>query len=271
MNSEIRVNIRTNSISNESIDSIRNRNLVTSESIRNEQDRIRNNVNQNNPIAFLYGTPVQDEHKPYLYTVPLIPINNRVPARSVSRTENPRLNNLQDRPMGRVLVRPPSYSQIFSGENKTIIPQNNIAHNLVRNATLTFNDDTKQSNTELSQMEELFLRGRHNNLIGQIIPDPTLRRHANVDSNFIRRFLEEANSIPCTLERDDTINMRLKFYRASKDDETEDCTVCLNKIKLCEKIVKLDCCKGYFHFDCLNEWTKYKQDCPLCRKKIESK
>ncbi len=52
--------------------------------------------------------------------------------------------------------------------------------------------------------------------------------------------------------------------------QTPECSIC----KECININKdndtylVPCCKQYFHVECLDEWVKYKKDCPLCRKNI---
>lgn len=54
-------------------------------------------------------------------------------------------------------------------------------------------------------------------------------------------------------------------------NETEtDCSICFEKIKLNEKVFDLTC-KHAFHEECLSNWIKYKQDCPVCRKTISCK
>jgi hypothetical protein len=42
------------------------------------------------------------------------------------------------------------------------------------------------------------------------------------------------------------------------------CSICLDEIKLSEKI-HLDCCHHDFHLKCLWKWQCIKENCPLCR------
>jgi len=44
-----------------------------------------------------------------------------------------------------------------------------------------------------------------------------------------------------------------------------ECPICLEDKELC-----ITNCNHNFCFDCLHEWLKINQDCPNCRKKIES-
>ena len=47
----------------------------------------------------------------------------------------------------------------------------------------------------------------------------------------------------------------------------EDCTICLEEIK---ESITLKCSHS-FCYNCIDEWYKQKQTCPLCRKKIGKK
>ena len=44
------------------------------------------------------------------------------------------------------------------------------------------------------------------------------------------------------------------------------CAICLNNNGTFIKTV----CNHEFHEDCLNEWIKYKENCPICRQNLEN-
>ena len=46
-----------------------------------------------------------------------------------------------------------------------------------------------------------------------------------------------------------------------------ECSICLTAVVQEEK--KTTACKHTFHKDCLDEWTKAHNTCPLCRQSIE--
>ena len=50
----------------------------------------------------------------------------------------------------------------------------------------------------------------------------------------------------------------------NKNDEK--CMICMQDFNQDDKVVN-NC--HIFHYDCINEWVKYKPECPTCRKKIE--
>ena len=52
------------------------------------------------------------------------------------------------------------------------------------------------------------------------------------------------------------------------ETNTQNCSICLEKYKINETIIKLNC-KHEFHKECLEKWLQNdKKDCPLCRSEI---
>lgn len=70
-------------------------------------------------------------------------------------------------------------------------------------------------------------------------------------------------------KKDDSITIDIEESEYEEDTST-DCTVCFVEINKGEKVVKLDC-EHIFHRNCIDEWVKYKQECPNCRKEIKVK
>ena len=52
----------------------------------------------------------------------------------------------------------------------------------------------------------------------------------------------------------------------SADDDGK-CAICLNDIKMSEKRGALPCCHT-FHIDCILQWSKVDNSCPLCKKRF---
>ena len=55
------------------------------------------------------------------------------------------------------------------------------------------------------------------------------------------------------------------------DGESIECVICKGDISDGENVVIVSQCKHTFHFDCLNEWIKWKSVCPLCYNEIPKK
>jgi len=53
-----------------------------------------------------------------------------------------------------------------------------------------------------------------------------------------------------------------------KNKEFEECSICKDSLRISNSIYKLSCCGKTIHSSCLDEWVKYKMDCPLCRAKL---
>jgi hypothetical protein len=47
-----------------------------------------------------------------------------------------------------------------------------------------------------------------------------------------------------------------------------ECSICLEEIDE-EDIYQLEECKHTFHVECIREWEKHKNTCPLCRTKFK--
>lgn len=51
--------------------------------------------------------------------------------------------------------------------------------------------------------------------------------------------------------------------------EQKDCCICMCEFDANSVISPLPCAKQhYFHAECLENWLKTKQECPLCREKV---
>ena len=48
-----------------------------------------------------------------------------------------------------------------------------------------------------------------------------------------------------------------------------NCSICLESIKIKSYVYNTPCCQKILHTHCLNEWVKYKINCPLCRTNLE--
>jgi hypothetical protein len=80
--------------------------------------------------------------------------------------------------------------------------------------------------------------------------------------------LEERIGDVCTGLNEETISNRLKQqkYKSStrSSQEVEPCCVCQEEYKEEEEIGRLEC--GHdFHSQCIKEWLKQKNLCPICK------
>jgi len=68
-------------------------------------------------------------------------------------------------------------------------------------------------------------------------------------------------------EKNDALDLKVLVYDEIHNEEKE-CSICLSEFEKDSK-VSLISCNHLFHNECIKEWSMYKQNCPICRKKIE--
>jgi hypothetical protein len=71
---------------------------------------------------------------------------------------------------------------------------------------------------------------------------------------------------------DDFVDFKkIKYCNVDDNNKTSDnimCSICLTVFEN-ECDVSLTKCKHVFHTDCIKEWSRYKKDCPICRKDLK--
>ncbi len=67
------------------------------------------------------------------------------------------------------------------------------------------------------------------------------------------------------LVKDDSVQV---LYEAVEAKEKGTCSICADEYPAGAGVASL-ICDHKFHGHCLTEWGKYKQDCPVCRRKID--
>jgi hypothetical protein len=91
-------------------------------------------------------------------------------------------------------------------------------------------------------------------------------------NSIIRDILQRSFNNTEELKRNDNIipTLKLKKLDKIKDKICDECVICKNQFSQDhqDETVALLKCKHYFHEDCINNWCKYKQECPLCKKQI---
>jgi hypothetical protein len=73
-----------------------------------------------------------------------------------------------------------------------------------------------------------------------------------------------------TQEKNPSVILDIDSSIATFDHINENCTICISRFHLNEKITEMEC-THIFHTSCISEWVKYKSDCPVCRKSIKTK
>jgi hypothetical protein len=86
------------------------------------------------------------------------------------------------------------------------------------------------------------------------------------DNELVEQVLWESfNNIPELQRKDIEIGLNYQIYdRLDKDQ----CSICITEFECGDKVSVLEKCKHVFHTECVEEWCRYKQDCPLCKCEI---
>ena len=88
-----------------------------------------------------------------------------------------------------------------------------------------------------------------------------------LDEVLIESF-EQQPEIPKT---DYIITISSQRYNSLSNEikvENKQCSICMVAYEN-EEYISITKCNHIFHTECIKEWGKYKQECPICRVKIE--
>ena len=93
----------------------------------------------------------------------------------------------------------------------------------------------------------------------------------NIEEELIEFTLQQSLQNDEALEEnpDIEINEIISLYK-KKNDIVEECSICMEEFKDKDRVFICKC-KNIFHHSCINKWIKSKEDCPICRKKINTK
>jgi hypothetical protein len=91
------------------------------------------------------------------------------------------------------------------------------------------------------------------------------------DDEELERALIESLEIQPTLDKKEDVKVDLpsENYDSITMKENNNCCICLSNYNKKSIVVKLENCKHIIHKKCLEEWISYKNECPICRKKID--
>jgi len=96
------------------------------------------------------------------------------------------------------------------------------------------------------------------------------------DEQFNNALLESRDEFDSldTVEKNDSSVLDYESQKYSKikikHKRAEICCICMDHFSCNQQVYWLPC-KHLFHNQCLNEWVKYKNDCPTCRNELPLK
>lgn len=110
-------------------------------------------------------------------------------------------------------------------------------------------------------------------ILGKVIP-PRLR--PRIRMRFFGRRANQAASVnKMTEEELETFKTAYEFEisqdsigECKEDSPSTECSICFAELKVGQKALKL-ACEHFFHTDCVAEWLKRQNRCPLCKKRAD--
>lgn len=70
------------------------------------------------------------------------------------------------------------------------------------------------------------------------------------------------------LPRNPSITLDIPSRPYTETQEPKECPICQVQLKNNDNVITLECAHIY-HTQCISEWVKYKDECPLCRSPIQ--
>lgn len=95
---------------------------------------------------------------------------------------------------------------------------------------------------------------------------PVIFPEDRVDMNILN-FILSRSMQDCELKRDPARHLDIQSRVWKESDQNETCTICKCGLEKTETLCTLKC-NHSFHHNCIQEWGKYKPECPLCRATI---
>ena len=93
----------------------------------------------------------------------------------------------------------------------------------------------------------------------------------NIEQEMIEFTLQQSLQNDESLKEDTNIeiNEPITLYNENENENVE-CSICMEEFKDKDRVFTCSC-NQTFHYSCINKWIKSKDDCPICRKKINTR
>lgn len=140
---------------------------------------------------------------------------------------------------------------------------NNVIGNIMFSDTFcNFMNDVSNVNDVVSLYENL---NENNNSVSY-----SFSFTIDVDSDLENIINETLNNDDASLKRDESKHLNLDECLKFEDIKTDDneCSICKMEYINTDTVYKVKCCNTIFHYECIDEWYKHKNSCPLCRENI---
>ena len=124
--------------------------------------------------------------------------------------------------------------------------------------------------TENNRFDDI-INANLTNLINGVYNIATTIHPFNLYDDILERVMQESLDTHTQLVRtDEFINFeKVKYCNIEKKDEYDNsCSICLTEFED-DSDIGFTNCEHIFHTGCITEWSRYKKDCPVCRKDLK--
>ena len=117
---------------------------------------------------------------------------------------------------------------------------------------------------------------RFGNFFGDILDihlEYVNRRLENLENEMIRIAERESLRDYKTLEKKPGVKININSIDINDKNmeqfSDKNCSICKDQFEKGNKVIILKC-EHVLHSDCIEEWVKYKSECPVCRERIDT-
>lgn len=104
-----------------------------------------------------------------------------------------------------------------------------------------------------------------NNIITNFIANEL---NNNTDDDYDRILNETFDTTPEIERNKSPIDFKSQTYENVKNNNDNECSICLVQYEKTD-MVSLTNCKHLFHTSCIEECSRYKYECPVCRQNLK--
>lgn len=89
-----------------------------------------------------------------------------------------------------------------------------------------------------------------------------------LDNEFNHTLISSMND--SDLVRHPSVQLDIEKHFCRSSEISQPCGICQDNFSIEEELSTLEECSHTFHYNCIDEWGKYKPECPLCRTQIKT-
>ena len=167
------------------------------------------------------------------------------------------------------------YSNEFTSEFNSIV--NNLMSDLLHNS---LTENSSFNDTYFNNSNRSYENYNYNDYFMRFSPYTVLGNSGRYNYNFNNYELDIENALnesfndhltKSSLKKNplkENISYEIfKFEKICKEfkEKSPSCCICCDDYELNHDVCIVPKCNHVFHHECLNEWSKYKENCPICR------